>query len=164
PVLLAAQDVPVQRLLGLHPRGGVPGLLLVLGALGLEVLDEPLERVLAAVEHQVVGQLPLRVGDLGIGRDVVGVDKGQVQSRLRLATSTLRSAVLAIPSSSMVSAISAAPWAVASGTTWSSLSRPASRLIELTIARPGICSSAVRMTSGSVESTWMGAGWVSEMR
>ena len=46
----------------------------------------------------------------------------------------------------------------------SSLSRPASRLTELTIARPGICSSAALITSGSVESTWIGAGWVSETR
>ncbi len=61
----------------------------------------------------------------------------QQRSRIRLAISTLRSAVLAIPTSSIVSAISAAPWALASGTTRSSLSRPASRLIELTIARPG---------------------------
>ena len=83
-------------------------------------------------------------------------------SRMRVATSSLRSRVLAMPSSSMVSAISAAPWAVAIGTTRSSLARPASRLTELTMARPGICSSAVSMTSGSVESTWIGAGWVSE--
>ena len=49
-----------------------------------------------------------------------------------------------------------------SGRRVSSLSRPASRLTELTIARPGIWSSAVAITSGSVESTWIGAGWVSE--
>ena len=49
---------------------------------------------------------------------------------------------------------------MASGTTVSSLSRPASRLTELTIARPGICSSAASITSGSVESIWIGAGWV----
>ena len=81
---------------------------------------------------------------------------------MRCATSSLRSRVLAIPTSSMVSAISAAPCALAIGATRSSLSRPASRLIELTIARPGIWSSAVSMTSGSVESTWIGAGCVSE--
>ena len=46
--------------------------------------------------------------------------------------------------------------------TESILSRPASRLTELTIARPGIWSSAVAITSGSVESIWIGAGWVSE--
>ena len=80
---------------------------------------------------------------------------------MRWAISTLRSAVLAMPTSSIVSAISAAPCAFASGTTTSTLSRPASRLIELTIARPGICSSAVWITSGSVESIWIGAGWVS---
>ena len=61
----------------------------------------------------------------------------QAMSRMRLAISTLRSAVLAMPTSSMVSAISAAPWALASGITLSALSRPASRLIELTIAAAG---------------------------
>jgi len=40
----------VQRLLGLHPGGRVRRLGLVLVALLLEVGDEPLERVLAAVE------------------------------------------------------------------------------------------------------------------
>ena len=85
-------------------------------------------------------------------------------STMRLAISSLRSAVLAMPTSSMVRAIRAAPWAFASGATTSSLSRPASRFTELTIARPGICSSAAWMTSGSVESIWIGAGWVSEMR
>ena len=83
-------------------------------------------------------------------------------SRMRRATSSLRSAVLAMPTSSMVSAIRAAPWAMAMGTTRSSFARPASRFTELTIARPGIWSSAVSMTSGSVESTWIGAGCVRE--
>ena len=81
---------------------------------------------------------------------------------MRLATSTLRCAVFAIDSSSIVSAISAAPCSMHSGTTWSSLSRPASRFTELTIARPGICSSAAFITSGSVESIWIGAGSESE--
>ena len=88
----------------------------------------------------------------------------QAMSRMRSAISTLRSAVLAMPTSSMVSAINAAPCEVASGMTVSALSRPASRLIELTTARPEICSSAFWMTSGSVESIWIGAGWVSEIR
>ncbi len=88
----------------------------------------------------------------------------QAISLMRCAISTLRSAVLAMPTSSIVSAISAAPWASASGATVSSLSRPASRLTELTIARPGICSSAASMTSGSVESIWMGEGCVRAMR
>ena len=88
----------------------------------------------------------------------------QAISLMRWAISTLRSAVLAMPTSSMVSAISAAPWALAIGITVSALSRPASRLMELTIARPGICSSAFSITSGSVESTWIGAGWVSDTR
>ena len=86
----------------------------------------------------------------------------QTRSMMRRATSSLRSRVLAMPTSSIVSAISAAPCAIAIGTTRLSLSSPASRLTELTIARPGIWSSAVSMTSGSVESTWIGAGCVSE--
>ena len=85
-------------------------------------------------------------------------------SRMRWAISTLRSRVLAMPTSSIVSAISAAPWALASGTTVSSFSRPASRFTEFTIARPGICSSARFITSGSVESTWIGAGSDSDTR
>ena len=85
-------------------------------------------------------------------------------SVIRWAISSLRSAVLAIPTSSIVSAISAAPCSFASGATTSSLSRPASRFTEFTIARPGICSSAVRITSGSVESIWIGAGCVSDTR
>ncbi len=88
----------------------------------------------------------------------------QAISLIRVAISSLRSAVFAIPTSSMVSAISPAPCAFASGITRSALSRPASRLIELTIARPGICSSAASITSGSVESIWIGAGWLSEIR
>ena len=88
----------------------------------------------------------------------------QAISVIRLAISSLRSAVFAIPTSSIVSAISAAPCAFASGMTRSALSRPASRLIELTIARPGIASSAASITSGSVESIWIGAGWVREIR
>ena len=85
-------------------------------------------------------------------------------SLIRVAISSFRSPVFAMPTSSIVSAISAAPWAFAIGITRSALSRPASRLIELTIARPGIASSAASITSGSVESIWIGAGWVSEMR
>ena len=88
----------------------------------------------------------------------------QAISVIRFAISSLRSAVFAIPVSSIVSAISAAPCALASGITRSAFSRPASRLIELTIARPGIASSAASITSGSVESIWIGAGCVSEMR
>ena len=62
-VLLAAQDVPVQGLLGLHAGGRVGGLGGLLG-LALEVRDEALERVLAAVEDEVVGELALLLGDL----------------------------------------------------------------------------------------------------
>ena len=88
----------------------------------------------------------------------------QARSWMRFAISSLRSPVFAIPTSSIVSAISAAPWRRAIGTIRSSLSRPASRFVELTTARPGIRSSAASITSGSVESIWIGAGWVSEIR
>ncbi len=81
-VLLAAQDVPVERLLGLHLRRGVGAGLLLDLALLLEVADEPLERVLAAVEDEVVGQLALVLGDLAVGRDVVRVDHRQVEPGL----------------------------------------------------------------------------------
>ena len=83
PLLLAAQDVEVQGLLGLHALGRVAGCLrLFLGSLGLEVRDELLERVLGAVEDQVVGQRALELGDLPVGGDVVGVDHRQVEPRL----------------------------------------------------------------------------------
>jgi hypothetical protein len=49
----------VQRLLGLHVGRRVGGLVGGLLALGLEVRDEALEGVLAAVEDEVVGQLAL---------------------------------------------------------------------------------------------------------
>ncbi len=81
-VLLAAEDVEVQGLLGLHVRGRVGLGLCLGGALGLEVGDEALERVLAAVEHQVVGELALLLRDLAVRRDVVGVDHRQVEPRL----------------------------------------------------------------------------------
>ena len=81
-VALAAQDVEVQRLLGLHARGRRLDLLLGLLALGLEVGDEALERVLAAVPDEVVGELALVVGDLAVRRDVVRVDHREVQAGL----------------------------------------------------------------------------------
>ena len=82
-VLLAAQDVPVQRLLGLHARGRVGRLGLVgVRRLALEVRDEVLERVVAAVEHEVVGELALGLVDLGVRRDVVRVDHREVQPGL----------------------------------------------------------------------------------
>ncbi len=81
-VLLAAQDVPVQGLLRLHVLGRVLGLGGLLRPLALEVLDQPLERVLAAVEHEIVGELALGLGDLAVGRDVVRVDHRQVEPGL----------------------------------------------------------------------------------
>jgi hypothetical protein len=81
-VALAAQDVPVQRLLGLHARGRVGRLGLGLRALGLEVLDEDLERVVAAVEDRGRRRACARRRDLAVGRDVVRVDHRQVQPGL----------------------------------------------------------------------------------
>ena len=73
----------MKRLLGLHPLGRVGGALRVLLlALGLEVPDEALERVLAAVEHEVVRQLALVLGDLAVRRDVVRVDHREVEPGL----------------------------------------------------------------------------------
>ena len=46
------------------------------------MLDEALERVLAAVEDEVVGELALVLGDLAVGRDVVRVDHREVQPGL----------------------------------------------------------------------------------
>ena len=46
------------------------------------MLDEALERVLAAVEDEVVGELALLLGDLAVGRDVVRVDHRQVEPGL----------------------------------------------------------------------------------
>ena len=42
--------------------------------------DEDLQRVLAAVEHEVVGELALGLVDLAVGRDVVRVDHREVQA------------------------------------------------------------------------------------
>ena len=75
----------MERLLGLHALGRVGGrrpALVAVGALGLEVGDEALERVVAAVEHEVVGELALGLGDLGVRGDVVGVDHRQVEPGL----------------------------------------------------------------------------------
>ncbi len=76
---------------------------------------------------------------------------------MRLATATFFSTVLAMPSSSMVSATTAAPCSRASGSTRSAFPRPISRLIELMTARPGYVSSAACITFGSVVSITSGA-------
>ena len=62
--------------------GRVDGLVGSLLALGLEVGDEAFQRVVAAVEDEVVGQLALALGDLAVGRDVVRVDHREVEPRL----------------------------------------------------------------------------------
>ena len=75
---------------------------------------------------------------------------------MRRAISSFRAAVFAIPTSSIVSATTAAPFAFTTGTTLSMRVRPFSMLIEFTIARPGMCSSAALTTSSSVESIMIG--------
>ena len=82
-VPLAAQDVEVQGLLGLHPLGRI-GLCAARPrrALGLEVRDQPLQRVLAPVEARGRRRARARLGDLAVRRDVVGVDHRQIEPRL----------------------------------------------------------------------------------
>ncbi len=77
---------------------------------------------------------------------------------MRLAIATFLSAVSAIPSSSMVKAITAAAKRLAVGKTLEVRFSPSSKLIELTMALPGMRLSASSTTSASVESTKIGAG------
>ena len=58
-------------------------------------------------------------------------------SWIRRATSSFRSAVFVMPASSIVKAITAAPYFMTSGITASMRWRPFSRLIEFTIGQPG---------------------------
>ena len=74
----------------------------------------------------------------------------------RRAISTLRSAVLAMPGSSMVSAITAAPNFLASARRAAGGSSPSSKLIELITALPPYSSSADSSTPSSVESNTSG--------
>ena len=64
------------------PRSGRPSPSSATSPCGLEVRDEELERVLAAVEDEVVGELALGLADLAVGRDVVRVDHREVQAGL----------------------------------------------------------------------------------
>ncbi|MNY16118.1 hypothetical protein D3C86_1493660 [compost metagenome] len=82
--LLAVEDLVMDLLFGGHAGGGILGRspALGLGLMGLEVVDEPGESVLPAVEDHVLGELALLGGDLGDGRDMAGVDDGQVQAGL----------------------------------------------------------------------------------
>ena len=82
-LLAAPEDVEVQRLGGGHPGRRVrDGLAPPRLPLASTVGDEALERVLAAVEDEVVGQLALAVADLRVRRDVVRVDHRQVEPGL----------------------------------------------------------------------------------
>ena len=65
----------MERFLRLHSFGRVGLLgLLIFAAARFEVVDEQFERVLAAIEDEVIGQRALLVGDLAVRGDVVGVD------------------------------------------------------------------------------------------
>ena len=77
---------------------------------------------------------------------------------MRWATANFFSAVRAMPSSSMVRATTAAPNFLTNGSTCEVRFSPSSRLMELTIAFPGISLRAVSMTSASVESIITGTG------
>ena len=82
-LLLAAQDVEVERLLGLHALGrvGPPSS----SSVSPFCSKWPMKRSSASsrlIEDEVVGQLALVLGDLVVGRDVVGVDHREVEPRL----------------------------------------------------------------------------------
>ena len=77
---------------------------------------------------------------------------------MRLAIATFFSAVSAMPCSSIVKAITAAPNFLAMGRTLEVRFSPSSRLIELIMALPGMRLRASSTTSASVESTRTGAG------
>ena len=82
-ILVAVQDAPVQALLRRHldgwvyRRGGF-----CLRAERIEVCNVALQRIWAAVEDQIFGQLALLIGDIGIRRDVRRVDNGHIQPGL----------------------------------------------------------------------------------
>ena len=76
------QDLEVEAPLGRLPcpeRLGGGGRL---GGLALEVGDEPGQRVLAPVEDEVLGELPLRRVDLRVGAEVLRVHDGEVEAGL----------------------------------------------------------------------------------
>jgi hypothetical protein len=75
----------------------------------------------------------------------------------RVAISSFRSGDFAMPSSSMVKAISAALCCFAKGQRVSILCSPSSKLMELMIALPPTSLSAASTTGFSVESMTMGA-------
>ncbi len=75
------QDHPVDRLLRLHIGGGIHHFRLFRPVL-LEVGDEAGQRVVAAVEDQIVGQCPLFLVDLGVGDHVGRVDDRHVEAGL----------------------------------------------------------------------------------
>ncbi len=77
---------------------------------------------------------------------------------MRSAISTLRSAVLAMPTSSMVRTITALLNCFAREKIWPAFSGPDSRWVELIKLRPGLAFRAASITSISVESITSGTG------
>ena len=73
------------------------------------------------------------------------------------AVCTFSCGVFAIPFGPMHSAIAGTPYFDISGANFLKREPSPSRLIELIIGRPGICSKAASITSGSVESITRGA-------
>ena len=84
-VLLAMHDHPVDLLIRRHRRRRI----LLLGAARsprsaarVEMLDEPLQRVGPAIEHQIVGQRALVAGNLGVRLHVRRIHDRHVEPRL----------------------------------------------------------------------------------
>ncbi len=93
---------------------------------------------------------------VSISRSPRRMPRDTQKSIRRPAISTLRSAVIAMPTSSMVSATSPAPKRRASSTSFSAFSSPDSKLMELTSMRPPWSFSAASTTSSCVLSTMIG--------
>ena len=75
----------MQAFLGGHGlQGGLLGSLAfaAAGPACLEILDQALERIRAAVEDQIFGQLAFFGWDLGVGGDVGRIDDGHIQTGL----------------------------------------------------------------------------------
>jgi hypothetical protein len=75
------QDLPVHRLVRLHLQRRVARSFLCNRVRVVE-RDEPGECILGPVEDEVVGEAALFCVDLGVGRDVGGVDDGHVEAGL----------------------------------------------------------------------------------
>ena len=124
------------------------------------LLDEPTPRTVSAAAPAKRAS-PLAAGNTrgSTSTSAGGMPHSPRRASSRVATSSLRSAVRAMPSlgcSSMHPATTAAPNRLARRATSSSRIPPSSRLTELIAGRPGISSRARAITAGSVESMTSG--------